>query len=181
MRKLIAAAVLASVPVWSWVFAGTQTREQSLEEVGRLYQQGKQLVEKGDYKAANQDFLKAQEILKQNTVPAEALEEKKVVPGSSAPADAIHRADYLYNEAVIAIKNEEFKKAQTCLEEAVRLNPNDKDAYYNLGILYEVYLKDKREAVKCYLRYVLLEVDSQKAARVRLWLEGLRKKGGDDD
>jgi len=97
------------------------------------------------------------------------------------PADAIRRADYLYNEAVIALKSEEFKKAQSSLEEAVRLNPNDKDAYYNLGILYEVYLKDKREAAKCYLRYVLLEQDAAKAARVKLWLQGLKKGRADND
>ena len=180
MRKLIT-ALLVCASACPAAFAADQTRQQRLDEASQLYQQGKQLVEKGDYKAANQAFLKAQEILKQDPVPVEALEEKAALPGTPAPADLVRRADYLFNEAVIALKDEEFKKAQSSLEEAVRLNPNDKDAYYNLGILYEVYLKDKREAAKCYLRYVLLEQDAQKAAMVRGWLRALRKGGSDDD
>lgn len=175
---LIVCVVMAA---FSCALAGEETRSQRLEEAGRLYQEGKQLVDKGDYKAANQAFLKAQEILKQDPVPVEALEENDAVRPAPIPADAIRRADYLYNEAVIALKSEEFKKAQSSLEEAVRLNPNDKDAYYNLGILYEVYLKDKREAAKCYLRYVLLEQDAAKAARVKLWLQGLKKGRADND
>jgi len=151
------------------------TRRQRVEQADRLYKDGRELVEQGDYKAANERFSQAQELLGEDLSspgPAEGI------PGArkkSAARDRLRRADALYNEAVIHLKTEEFRKAQSCLEEAVRLNPRDKDAYYNLGIMYERYLKDKDEAVKCYLRYVFLESDTAKAAVVRGWVKELKK------
>lgn len=150
------------------------TRQQKLEEASRLYDAGRKKVAEGDYARANEEFAKAQELL--GGVPAPGRAASAVSVSSEAVAgDAVWRADQRYNEAVICIRNEEFKKAQAYLEEAVALNPQDKDAYYNLGIIYEVFLKDRAAASACYLRYVLLEADAEKAAAVKQWLAELKK------
>mgnify|MGYP001458645952 CR=1 FL=1 len=152
------------------------TREQRVERANQLYKDGRSFVEEGDYASANARFAEAQALLGEElSSPPRAQD----VPGKknrkALAEDRMRRADALYNEAVIHIKTEEIRKAQSCLEEAVRLNPRDKDAYYNLGIIYERYLKDRNEAVKCYLRYVFLEADEAKAAVVKGWVKELKK------
>lgn len=152
------------------------TREQRVERANQLYKDGRSLVEEGDYTAANARFAEAQALLGEDLVsPPRAGSVSGKKSRKAAADDRLRRADALYNEAVIHIKTEEIRKAQSCLEEAVRLNPRDKDAYYNLGIIYERYLKDRNEAAKCYLRYVFLETDAAKAAVVRGWVKELKK------
>ncbi|MGE5307485.1 MAG: tetratricopeptide repeat protein [Deltaproteobacteria bacterium] len=176
MRILAVTAVcvlLAAMPVSA---QEPQTRAQRVGKANQLYEEGRKLVEQGDFAGANDRFSRAQQLLEQGAPqggqPVAAVQQR--VP-AQYDREKVQRADLLYNEAVAAIRHEEFKKAQSCLEQAVELNPKDKDAYYNLGIIYERYLKDKGEAVKCYVRYVLLETDPGKAGAVRQWLSELKK------
>jgi tetratricopeptide (TPR) repeat protein len=82
-----------------------------------------------------------------------------------------------YNElGVLSRQSGDFTGAEvqylTCLE----MIPSFKDAYLNLGILYELYLGKLPEALEAYRRYqsLLLEPDH----RVRGWVMDLQRRLG---
>jgi len=55
--------------------------------------------------------------------------------------------------------------------------PLDKDACYNLGVLYEKYLDKPREAIKFYTRYINLadEADND-AEQVKAWVADIKER-----
>jgi tetratricopeptide (TPR) repeat protein len=61
---------------------------------------------------------------------------------------------------------------RSCLEQV----PNFKDAYLNLGILYELYLGKLPEALEAYRRYQLLAVEPDR--KVRGWVMDLERRLG---
>lgn len=172
--RSISFPVLIAVLSMAAVCRGEElSRQQRLEKASGLYREGKVMVDRGDYKAANEQFALAQEMLGESHVTPQR--EQPLRRPVSPDTNDLRRADLLYNQAVTHIKNDEFKKAQSCLEEAVEFNPQDKDSYYNLGVIYEVYLKDRNAAAASYLRYVLLEDDAEKADIVKRWIAELKK------
>jgi tetratricopeptide (TPR) repeat protein len=70
----------------------------------------------------------------------------------------------------------DFRSAEehyrTCLEQV----PNFKDAYLNLGILYELYLGRLPEALEAYRRYQLLAAEPDR--KVRGWVMDLERRLG---
>ena len=61
-----------------------------------------------------------------------------------------------YNLAMEYLKTKQFNQALQELNKVIQLNPKDKDAYYNLGVLYESYLRDFYQARFCYAKYLKL-------------------------
>jgi len=90
----------------------------------------------------------------------------------------IKKADIYYNKAVEFIKNKQYQPAEEILEEVVKLNSRDKDAYYNLGVLNEAYLSNKKKALLYYQKFIELAPDSQDAKEVRGWIEEINKQQG---
>ncbi|MFH0790611.1 MAG: tetratricopeptide repeat protein [Candidatus Omnitrophota bacterium] len=75
-----------------------------------------------------------------------------------------------YNLAVEYIKINEFDYAVEALERVVVLNPQDKDAWYNLGVLFETYFGDKMQAVEYYRRYVKSAPQAEDVNQVKEWI-----------
>lgn len=155
--------------------------EQKIQKAQEYYSAGKQLLQQGDYSAANNEFKKAESLLGA-TPPRAAVE-----PVEALPKDAI--SGYLkavklepkntalhYNLALEYLKGNEFKNAEEEFKRIIELNPNDKDACYNLGVLYENYFNYKKQAIYYYSRYIKLAPQAQDARQVRMWIKQLKKQ-----
>jgi tetratricopeptide (TPR) repeat protein len=89
----------------------------------------------------------------------------------------------LYNNLAIAYREQgEFKKAEEAYQKAIKLDPKFEAAYYNLGVLYDLYLNQPSDAVRNYRDYERLSGQNQ---TVDVWIEDLeqraaRKSGNTD-
>jgi tetratricopeptide (TPR) repeat protein len=72
----------------------------------------------------------------------------------------------------------QFEKARSAYERAVSLDPNYAAAQLNLGILFDLYLRDGARALEAYERYA--QLTGGKDATVAKWVTDLknRKPGG---
>ncbi|MBI5687793.1 MAG: tetratricopeptide repeat protein [Verrucomicrobia bacterium] len=70
-------------------------------------------------------------------------------------------AEALSNLAVISCRRGRPRDAETWLNEALRVAPNNPQVALNMARLYELELKDKRRALEFYRRYSALAPDSQ--------------------
>lgn len=84
-------------------------------------------------------------------------------------------SDIHYNLASFYIKQLNYWEATQELKYVIKINREDADAYYNLGILYEIYLNDINEAMKCYDKYLELKPDALDQLLVCSWIESLKK------
>jgi tetratricopeptide (TPR) repeat protein len=69
-------------------------------------------------------------------------------------------AEALSNLAVISCRRGRARDAETWLNNALRVAPNNPSVTLNLARLYELELKDKRRALEFYRRYTVLAPDS---------------------
>ena len=72
----------------------------------------------------------------------------------------------------------QFAKARSAYERALELDPNHAAAQLNLGILFDLYLRDSTRALEAYERYA--QLSGGKDATVAKWVTDLknRKPGG---
>jgi tetratricopeptide (TPR) repeat protein len=75
-----------------------------------------------------------------------------------------------YNLAVILTEKGEYAAAIREYEKVIESRPEDADAHYNLGILYDDHLKDSINALEHYRQYIRLAPASTEAPRVREWI-----------
>lgn len=81
--------------------------------------------------------------------------------------------DLHYNMAVMYAGQGRYKEAEREYLRALRVDPIDADAHYNLAILYEEHLKVPRKAVSHYRRYLKLRPNAPDANEVRTWIVAL--------
>jgi tetratricopeptide (TPR) repeat protein len=98
-----------------------------------------------------------------------AVEQPAVPVARSTAVDA----DTYYNIGIEALRKGDYPRAQQAFKQVLALNPDDPDASYNLGVLYDNYLINKKEALKYYLRYVNSASPSQDVETVRSWIKEL--------
>ncbi len=82
---------------------------------------------------------------------------------------------YHYNLGVVHTQNKEFDSAVSEFKTALAHNPRNAQAYYNLGIIFDDYFKDKENARYNYRRFLELEPNSDDAESVKEWLADLEK------
>jgi tetratricopeptide (TPR) repeat protein len=174
-------------------------RQQRLKKANELFKAGEEFIREGNYQAANEAFKNSQKILSGQSanVPLDVLMPKRenFGSGSGGPytADAKEnpqksgkkdkaadnkRADFYFNRAVGLINKGQYLEAEAALKETVGLNPLDAEAYYNLGILYEKFLGDKRKALFCYKKYLFLAPNSFDSEMVKYWVEDINRELG---
>ena len=82
-----------------------------------------------------------------------------------------------YNElGVLSRQNGDFSGAETHYRTCIEVAPQFKDAYLNLGILYELYLGRLPEALDLYQRYLALLGEPDR--RVQGWVMDLQRRLG---
>ncbi|MFN3467356.1 MAG: tetratricopeptide repeat protein, partial [Candidatus Brocadiales bacterium] len=81
----------------------------------------------------------------------------------------------LYNNlGWLYTEKKRFKEAEKVYLKAVQLNPKYANAYYNLGLLYDLHLKDDLGAIECFERYV--ELKGERTASVKKRLAEIRQR-----
>jgi len=61
-------------------------------------------------------------------------------------------------------------------EKALEAVPDDADVHYNLAILYDEYLLDKKKAIKHYQAYLEFCPDARDAVKVSYWINEAKKE-----
>lgn len=96
---------------------------------------------------------------------------------SEAPSAASSRrvaSSELYNNLAIAYRERgEFKKAEEAYRKAITLDPKFATAYYNLGVLYDLYLNQPSDAIRSYREYEKLAGRNQ---TVDVWIADLEQR-----
>lgn len=199
-KSLIAYLAFALIPV---IYCCAQdssiiSRKQKLEKAKDYFSLGQMFVKEGNFSAANAEFAKAELMLQEAAItPAESPEDdsaqvkgkaegekKQVEKAMSYYLDEIKKEtsnpDYYYNLGLDYLKKGQFVAAQEAFSLAVNLNPLDKEACYNLGVLYENYLGDKDKALKYYQQYLNIAPDSPDSAQVKDWIKAIKEKGANE-
>lgn len=80
------------------------------------------------------------------------------------------KRDMHYNMAAVYAKEGKFRDAEREYLRALRLDPADAVVHYNLGILYDDNLNNKRRAAMHYRRFLKLSPHSEDVDAVKDWL-----------
>ncbi|MCU0666935.1 MAG: hypothetical protein MUF05_07570 [Candidatus Omnitrophica bacterium] len=107
-------------------------------EANFLEQQNKQLIEKLQKKNKELEIASLQ--------LSRFLAEKEAILREAALAR--------YNLGVAFFGQRKFSDAAREFERSLELNAVNPDACYNLGIIYDEYLKDDQKAIDCYQKYL---------------------------
>lgn len=179
--------------------AEASTREETLQDAQKHYAAGKELIQQGNYAAANHEFKKAQGLLQAVSLenPLSTKDALKAIVPETNKSRTLQQAagysgkvrDYLkaiglapgdvdlhYNLALLYLKTKQYQEAARSLEKVIQLNPKDKDAYYNLGVLYESYLGDKKKALDYYAQYIKYGPENGDALEVKQWMRQFKKE-----
>ena len=82
-------------------------------------------------------------------------------------------AEVYYNLAIAYREHGDFRKAEEAYLKSIKLNPNFAAAYYNLGVLYDLYLNQPSDAVRSYREYERLAGQNQ---TVDVWIADLEQR-----
>jgi tetratricopeptide (TPR) repeat protein len=173
------------------------SRKAKLEKAKDYFSIGQLFIKEGNYAAANAEFAKAELMLQEAsmTTPEEEIteksrendktekEKKQVEKAMSYYLEEIKKEtsnpDYYFNLAIDYLKQGQFVLAEESFKLVVNLNPLDKDACYNLGILYDNYLGNPEKAVKYYQQYLNIAPDAPEAGLVRSWIKAVKDANGE--
>lgn len=78
--------------------------------------------------------------------------------------------DLHFNMAAVYAKEGRYPEAKQAYLQALRVDPTDAGTHYNLAILYEDVLRDRRKAAMHYRAYLKLAPNAEDADDVRGWL-----------
>ena len=117
----------------------------------------KERTTNGLLKAENNQLKKEIKLLK-DSIEAINFERMKDIIGA------------LYNMGCAYRGAGEYKKAESCFLEVLKLNPEDADAHYNLAVLYDEDLNNKAAAEKHYKIFLKIAPDDTDAKQAIEWL-----------
>ncbi len=173
------------------------SRKQKLDKAKDHFSLGQSFIKEGNYTAANQEFAKAELMLQEasitqpDAVPGEPEPQKDKAADEKLQVDkaASHyleeikketsNPDYYYNLGIDYLKKGQFVQAEESFKLALNLNPLDKDACYNLAVLYENYLGNPEKAIKHYQQYLGIAAGAADSAQVKGWIKALKEANGE--
>lgn len=119
--------------VFCSLFSAASAQEAATQEAREHFASGKKRMQEGNYSAADEEFKKAQEILK--SVSSLDVDQKAVAGKTPERTEekSLEPAREINPERSRSIKPPE--NASYYLE-AVKKNPKDSDLYYNLAVIY---------------------------------------------
>jgi tetratricopeptide (TPR) repeat protein len=195
---LICLALIPVLAELSWAQEGSiVSRKAKLEKAKDYFSIGQLFIKEGNYSAANGEFAKAELMLQDASITApedEARnktagndktesEKKQVEKAMSYYLEEIKKEtsnpDYYFNLAIDYLNKGQFVLAEESFKLVINLNPLDKDACYNLGILYDNYLGNKEKAFKYYQQYLNLAPDAPDAPLVKGWMKAIKDANGE--
>ena len=84
------------------------------------------------------------------------------------------RALYNYNLAVAYTQAKLYDEAVDAYNKSLEYNPDNAEAYYNLGLLYENFKGDPDFAIRCYEKYLKLQPEAMDREEVQGWIDRLK-------
>lgn len=81
-----------------------------------------------------------------------------------------------YNLAIAYLQTKQYQLAAEAFKKAIQLNSKDKESYYNLGVLYENHLGNKKQALLYYGSYLKLSPMAEDSQKVRLWMRQIKEE-----
>lgn len=80
---------------------------------------------------------------------------------------------YYYNLGVAYVQAKLFNEAIEAYEKSLSFEPNNPEAYYNLGLLYENFKLEPEKAVIYYQKYLEYKPEAEDKQEVEYWIESL--------
>lgn len=151
------------------------------EEMFKLRSENKELQRRIQYVSELEDRQK--QLLRENAENREKLEVMKAkfkdaVPGLAKSGRISQKmmrenADMHYNLGTVFLHNKQYKEAIKEYERVLELRPNDSETHYNLGVLYDDYLRDREKALYHYQKYLAINPKSADAKKVETYILSL--------
>ena len=155
--------------------------ELDREQLHKIQAESRELEKRVQYISELEQ--RQQQLLKENAEYREKIEIlrskfKDAVPGlakASRMSQKMMRenADMHYNLATIFLNNKQYSQAIKEYEQVLELRPNDSDTHYNLGVLYDDYLKDRAKALYHYQKYLAINPKAPDAKKVESYVLNL--------
>ncbi len=82
-------------------------------------------------------------------------------------------ADMHYNLGTIFLHNKQYREAIREYERVLELRPSDPETHYNLGILYDDFVKDRQKALYHYQKYMAINPKAPDAKKVESYILSL--------
>lgn len=155
--------------------------ELDREQLHKVQEENKELRKRIEYVQKLEK--KQEELLKENAEYRERVEVLKAKFKDAAPGLAKasrisqkmmrENADMHYNLGTVFLQNKKHKEAIKEYERVLELRPNDPETHYNLGILYDDYLKDREKALYHYQKYLSVNPKAPDAKKVESYILSL--------
>lgn len=160
-----------------------EQKETQEKNVARLIELGDQFYYKGNYPAAKEVYSTALEMgakgpilyMRLGKCCIEAKDYDKAIillENAATQLEEKGTKDHLcplYNNlGWLYIQKGKFREAEKSYLKAMELNPNYANAYYNLGLLYDLHLKDELGAIESFEKYIELKGEKDSYVQKRL-------------
>jgi len=83
-------------------------------------------------------------------------------------------AEAYYNLAIVLREQGRFKDAETAYLRAITIDPDFQDAYFNLAVLYDLYLNEPAKAIHHYRKHIALRQGTDE--EIDIWIAALEKR-----
>lgn len=83
-------------------------------------------------------------------------------------------AEAYYNLGIVLREQGNFKAAEEAYRDAIVLEPDFKDAHFNLAVLYDLYLNDPAKAIHHYQKQIDLTGGGNE--EIQIWIAALQKR-----
>jgi tetratricopeptide (TPR) repeat protein len=159
--------------------------QETVQKAKDFYREGQRYMREGNFSAANDAFMKAELTLRsEESAPVvfspgtgRLSAEPQNTDKNAVPAKPAIDPNIYYNLGAGALQKGDFVQAEAAFRRVVELVPDDKEASYNLGVLYEKYLNRPKDALKYYLRYVNLSDEQDlDVERVKAWIREINSQ-----
>jgi len=101
------------------------------------------------------------------------IEELKETLASNQERLKKEKVLFHYNLGVAYTQAGDYEAAISEYEKALKIDPDDANSHYNLGIIYDDYRKDPQKAIAHYQRFLELNPDFEDYYEVQIWIETL--------
>lgn len=155
--------------------------ELDREELNRLRTEHKEMLKRMKYVRELEERQK--QLVKENAENREKVEVlkakfKESVPGLAKAGRISQKmmrenADMHYNLGTIFLQNKQYKEAIREYEQVLELRPNDPETHYNLGVLYDDYVRDREKALYHYQKYLSVNPKAPDAKKVETYVLNL--------
>jgi len=139
------------------------SKEQELEGAGKK-------LKEIDKKLAKQKYAENGKTEETQQERAELLAKLNLLEGTVKK----ERGLYHYNLAVAYTQSGLYDEAVDSYSKSLEFNPDNAEAYYNLGLLYENFKGDPDFAVRGYKKYLELRPEALDKEEVTGWIERLK-------